>query len=68
VRPDEIRGPLRRDLLRYLLATSANRAAINGELTHRNPGTAEILMELETDDDLRARFEMELLNRSEPDR
>jgi hypothetical protein len=29
---------------------------------------AEILMELEADDDLRARFEMELLNNSKPGR
>jgi hypothetical protein len=65
---EEIPEPLRRDLLRHLLKTCANRATIIGELTHRNPGMAEILMELETDDDLRARFEMELLNRSEPDR
>ena len=64
--PDEIPEPLRKDLLRYLLSTSAERAKIIGQLTERNPGMAEILVELEADDDLRARFEMELLNRSEP--
>jgi hypothetical protein len=51
-----------------LLSTSAERAAIIGELAERNPGMAEIPVELETDDDLRARFETELLNRSRPDR
>jgi hypothetical protein len=48
-------------LLRYLLSTSAERARIIGELTERNPDMAELLMELEADDDLRARFEIELL-------
>jgi hypothetical protein len=52
---------LRDDLLRYLFSTSQERAMIIGELSERNPGMADLLMELETDDDLRARFEMELL-------
>ena len=43
-------------------ATSAERARIISELTERNPGTADLLMELEADADLRARFEIELLN------
>lgn len=48
---------LRDDLIRYLLATSANRARIIGELTIRNPGMADLLIELEADDDLRAKLE-----------
>jgi hypothetical protein len=52
---------LRRDLLRYLGATSAERARLIGELTERNPGLAELQAELEADDDLRARFQIELI-------
>ena len=60
MRPDveDIPEPPPEDLIRYLLATSANRARIIGELSERNPGMAEILMDLEADDDLRVRFEM----------
>ncbi|HET6791557.1 MAG TPA: hypothetical protein VFI35_08245 [Actinomycetota bacterium] len=47
---------LRRDLLRYLSATSEERARLIGELVERNPGMASLLMDLEADDDLRARF------------
>jgi hypothetical protein len=65
---EEIPEPLRRDLLRYPLKTSAERARVIGQLTERNPGMADILIELEADGDLRARFEMELLNSSEPRR
>ena len=32
------------------------------ELTARNPGIADLLMDLESDDDLRATLEMELLS------
>jgi hypothetical protein len=39
-------------------------AAEVGELTLRNPGIAELLTDLEADDDLRARFEIELLHNS----
>jgi hypothetical protein len=56
---------LRRDLLRYLAATSAERARLIGELTGRNPGMADLLADLEADDDLRARVEIELI-RAEP--
>jgi hypothetical protein len=35
-----------------------------GELTWRNPGIADLLTDLETDDHLRARFEIELLGQS----
>jgi hypothetical protein len=52
---------LRRDLLRYLAATSEERARLIGELTWRNPGIADLLVDLEADEDLRARFEIELL-------
>ncbi len=47
-----------------MFATSAERGSVIGELTERNPGMADVLMELEADDDLRARFEMELLAES----
>ena len=43
------------------MAGSADRARLIGELTERNPGMADLLMELEADYDLRTRFEMELL-------
>jgi hypothetical protein len=51
----------RYDLLRYLLATSAERAAILGELFERNPAMAEVLADLEADDELRLRFELALV-------
>jgi hypothetical protein len=60
---DDIPAKLRDNLIRYLLATSTERARVIGELSERNPGMADLLMELEADDDLRARFEIELLNR-----
>ena len=52
---------LRRELLRYLSATSEERARLIGELTQRNPGMADLLADLESDDTLRDRFELELL-------
>jgi hypothetical protein len=52
---------LRDDLIRYLLATSVERARFIGELTERNPGMADVLAE--GDDDLGAKFEIELLGR-----
>jgi hypothetical protein len=53
--------PLRRELLRYLSATSEERARLIGELTRRNPGMADLLADLEADDTPRDRFELELL-------
>jgi hypothetical protein len=41
--------PLRRDLLRYLAATSKERARLIGELVERNQAMAELLMNLEDD-------------------
>jgi hypothetical protein len=55
--------PLRRDLLRYLAATSEERARLIGELTSKNPGMADLLVDEEAD--LRARFEIELLGSTE---
>lgn len=52
---------LRRDLLRYLAATSEERARLIGELVERKPGVSSLLMDLEADEDLRMRFEIELL-------
>jgi hypothetical protein len=52
---------LRRDPLRYLSATSKERAGLIGQLVEKNPGMAEILMDLEADHDLRTRLEIELL-------
>jgi len=53
---------LRDDLPRYLWATSAERARIIAELRERrNVGMMSLLMDLEADDDLRARFEIALL-------
>jgi hypothetical protein len=62
----ELPEPLRRDLLRYLARTSEERARLIGELTLRNPGIADLLTDLEADDDLRARFEIELLGQPRP--
>jgi hypothetical protein len=59
-----IPDPLRDDLPRYLFCTSPDRARIIAELMDRNPGIAELLMDLEADNDLRTRFEMELLGQS----
>jgi hypothetical protein len=53
---------LRRDPLRYLGASSRERARLIGELSARNPMMSSLLMDLEADDDLRARFEVELTN------
>lgn len=53
--------PLRRDLLRLLTATSEEQARLIGELTQRNPGMANLLIDLEADDLLRAQVEVELL-------
>lgn len=52
---------LRRELLAYLSATSEERARLVGELIQRNPGMADLLADLEVDDTLRDRFELELL-------
>ena len=52
---------LRDDLLTYLLCTSPDRARLIAELTERNPGIAELLINLEADDDLRAKLEIKLL-------
>ena len=49
---------LRDDLLAYLLCTSPDRARLIAELIERNPGLANLLMDLEADDDLRAKLEM----------
>lgn len=57
----DLPATLRRDLLRYLAATSEDRARLIEELSRRNPGIAELLIDLEADADLRARFEIELL-------
>jgi hypothetical protein len=51
----------RRELLRYLSATSEERARLIGELTERNPRMAELLLDLEANDDLRTLFEIALL-------
>jgi hypothetical protein len=49
---------LRRDLLRYLAASSAERARLIAELTERNAGLADLLGDLEADDELRARWRL----------
>jgi hypothetical protein len=58
---EDIPEPLRENLIRYLLATSKERARIIAKLNERNPGMADILMDLEADDELRAKFEIALL-------
>ena len=49
------------DLIRYLLATNQERPPIIFELAGRNARLADLLVGLETHADLRARFELELL-------
>jgi hypothetical protein len=50
----------RRDLLTYLGATSEDRARLIGDLVWRNPAMADFLVDLEADDNLRTRVEIEL--------
>jgi hypothetical protein len=52
---------LRDELIAYLMCDSPERARIISGLVTRNPGIADLLMDLEADDDLRARFEVQLL-------
>jgi hypothetical protein len=59
----DILPELRDDLLRYLFATSADRVRMIGVLMWRNRRMADLLIVLESDDELRTRFEMELLSR-----
>ena len=59
--PSAIPEEARQQLLDYLMSTSAERAHMIAELGRLKPGSADLLMELEADD-LRTRFEMELLN------
>lgn len=52
---DGIPPALRDELATYVLATSFERARAIGELTTRNPAMADLLIDVEADDDLRAR-------------
>jgi hypothetical protein len=52
---------MRDALLRYLAATSKERARVIGELAARNLGMAEVLIDLEADHDLRTWLEIKLL-------
>jgi hypothetical protein len=61
VEASQLSEQMRRELLRYLGATLQDRARLIGELTERNPGIADLLLDLEADDDLRIRLEIELL-------
>jgi hypothetical protein len=58
---DDIPPALRDGLIAYLLCDSPDRARIISELVAKNPGIANLLMDLEADDDSRARLEIELL-------
>jgi hypothetical protein len=57
----EIPPALRDDLLTYFMCSSPDRARIIAEPLVRNPGLEEFLADLEADDDLRVRLEIELL-------
>ena len=57
----DITPALRDDLIAYLLCTSPDRARLIAALTARNPGIADLLMDLGADDDLRAKLEIDLL-------
>jgi hypothetical protein len=58
----DISPALRDDLIAYLMCDSADRARLIADLLKRNPGMGDLLAELEADDDLRARLELELLH------
>jgi hypothetical protein len=57
----DISPALRDDLLTYLLCSSPDRARIIAELLVRNPGTGELLANLEGDEELRARCDRALV-------
>ena len=59
----DIPPALRDELITYLFCTSPDRARLIVEMTVRNPGMAELLMDREADDELRARLELEVLGR-----
>jgi hypothetical protein len=58
---DDIPPALRDDLIAYLLCDSPDRARIIADLATKNPGMADLLIDLEADDDLKARLEIQLL-------
>lgn len=51
----------------YLFCTSPDRDRIIAELLFRNPGVGDLLADLEADDELRARLEIELLDGARAD-
>jgi hypothetical protein len=55
---------LRDYLIAFLLCDSPDRARIISELLQWNLSMDDLLMDLESDDDLRTRLEMELLGQS----
>ena len=57
----DISGPPRRPARILVVHLTPDRARLIAELTARNPGIAELLMDLESDDDVRAKLEIELL-------
>jgi hypothetical protein len=61
VNVDELSEDLRREILEHIHATSGERARRIGEFAWRNPAMADLLIDLEAHDDLRAQFEIELL-------
>ena len=62
----DISPALRDDLLAYLLCTSLDRARLISELIARNPGIADLLIDLEADE-LRAKLEIALLSGASDD-
>ena len=62
---ERIAPALRDDLITFLMCDSADRARLIADLLRRNPGMGDLLAELEADDDLRARLEIELLGGGE---
>ena len=60
----DISPALRDDLLARLLCPSPDRARLIAGMTARNPGIADLLMDLEADDDLRAKLEIKPTQRS----
>lgn len=53
---------LRRELLDYLLSSSSERAQMIAKLSEQSPSVAKLLIDLESDDELRTTLERNLLN------
>ena len=60
----DLPSALRDDLIALLLCDSADTCSADRRLAPTEPGNGHLMADLEVDDDLRARFDMELLRTS----